>query len=165
MIFPFWHLVDAMFRRVRRLVKKTMTWQFRPNVVPDYFFRPNVVLDEMSHRPKVVCDQLSYRRNGFRRIVVHPAIDCCTAIWGMSGLCILWTVCFTIRSTDGVIMRPLHFLCHISSNISHFLDRVCLYNLWISLITKFSTTTGTKEKIGVFIRLYYQETITISKMI
>ena len=53
--------------------RKTMTWQFRPNVVPDCIFRPNVVLGEMSHGPKVVCDELSYRRNGFRRIVVHPS--------------------------------------------------------------------------------------------
>ena len=61
--------------------RKTMTWQFRPNVVPDCFFRPNVVLGGMSHRPKVVCDELSYRRNGFRRIVVHP---CLTADQGGS---------------------------------------------------------------------------------
>ena len=37
------------------------------------FFRLNVVLDGKSHRPKVVCDKKLYRRNDFRRNVVHPA--------------------------------------------------------------------------------------------
>ena len=58
-------------------------------------------------------------------------IDCSASIWGMSGPCtmILLPVRFNIRLSDDVIMRPLHFLFSISSNISRFLDRVCLYNM------------------------------------
>ena len=55
-----WHLVDATQRCVQRSVEKN-DLQFRPNVLPDYFFRPNVVLDGTSHGPKVVCDQFSVR--------------------------------------------------------------------------------------------------------
>ena len=77
--------------------RKTMTWQFRPNVVPDCFFRPNVVLGEMSHRPKVVCDELSYRRNGFRRIVVHPIYS------GLGNLGLSWKHAIIDYRVNGAI--------------------------------------------------------------
>ena len=49
-----WHTAcDSLSRSVLNF--------FRRNVVPDPFFRPIVVLDE-----------LSIRRNGFRRNVLHP---------------------------------------------------------------------------------------------
>ena len=96
--------------------RKTVTWQFRPNVIPEYFFRPNVVLGETSHRPKVVCDQLSDQRNSFRRIVVHP---------NLAPLCIIRPhssqITFLIRVMN-VIQTP-------STNVSHLSRPIFQLNL------------------------------------
>ena len=58
------------------------------------------------------------------------AIDFCTSSWCMSGPYILWPVCFNIRSSDDVIMRPLRFLLsHFQQHFPVLGYRVCLYNM------------------------------------
>ena len=50
--------------------RKTMTWQFRPNVVPDNFF------DQMSYSAKRRIDQKLYATNCRIREMVFDELSC-----------------------------------------------------------------------------------------